>query len=376
MFISPHGFGHAARATAVMIAIRARLPAIGFEVFTTVPAWFFTEALDGCTRYHPLSCDVGLVQHDALREDPAATAGVLARRLPFDRAAVMLLAGLLDRLGVGLVVADIAPLGLAVAAAAGIPSLLVENFTWDFIYRGYAGRSPALGRCADLLEPVFAQATLHVRTRPICGAATGDLTVGPISRRPRQSRAAVRAALAIPDGVPTLLVTMGGIPSTFAGLEQLRRRRDTVFIVPGAGGQAETSDNLRLLPHHSRFYHPDLVAASDGVIGKLGYSTVAETWAAGVPFAWVPRPIFPESASLAAFVTAEMDAVTLTPEDLAAGRFAASIDRLLEFGRLPASKRRPPRQSTGTAAVAALAEALLVGADRPDALAAARGVAG
>lgn len=376
VFVSPHGFGHAARAAAVMAAIRDRLPAVCFEVFTTVPAWFFTEALDGSIRHHPLSCDVGLVQHDALHEDPTATVGVLARRLPFDRSAVMLLAGLLDRLGVGLVVADIAPLGLAVATAAGIPSLLVENFTWDFIYRGCAGQSPALGRCADLLEPVFAQATLRVRTRPACGAATGDVTVGPISRRPRHSRAAVRAALAIPDGVPAVLVTMGGIPSSFAGLDWLRRRRDAVFIVPGTFGQAETRDNLRLLPHHSRFYHPDLVAASDGVIGKLGYSTVAETWAAGVPFAWVPRPTFPESASLAAFVTAEMDTVTLLPGDLAAGRLDDSIERLLEIGSLPARKRHPPRQSTGAAAVAALAEALLAGADRRNALAAARDVAG
>jgi len=376
VFVSPHGFGHAARAAAVMAAIRNRVPTVAFEVFTTVPAWFFTEALDGGIRHHPLSCDVGLVQHDGLHEDPTGTAGVLARRLPFDRGAVMLLAELLDRLGVGLVVADIAPLGLAVAAAADIPSLLVENFTWDFIYRGYASECPALGRCADELEPVFAQATFCVRSRPSCGSATGDLTVGPISRRSRHPRAGVRAALAIPADVPALLITMGGIPSPLVGLDHLQTCRDAVFIVPGGSGQTETRDNLRLLPHHSRFYHPDLVAACDGVIGKLGYSTVAETWAAGVPFAWVPRPSFPESAPLAAFVTTEMDGVMLTPEDLAAGRFDTSIDRLLEFGRMPGRERHPPHRGTGAAQVAALAEALLTGVSRHDALAAARDVAG
>ena len=33
--------------------------------------------------------------------------------------------------------------------------------------------------------------------------------------------------------------------------------------------------NLILLPHHSVFFHPDLVNASDAVVGKLGYSTLA-----------------------------------------------------------------------------------------------------
>jgi len=36
-----------------------------------------------------------------------------------------------------LVVSDISPMGLLVAETAEIPSILIENFTWDWIYQGY-----------------------------------------------------------------------------------------------------------------------------------------------------------------------------------------------------------------------------------------------
>ena len=55
------------------------------------------------------------------------------------------------------------------------------------------------------------------------------------------------------------------------------------------------------MPHHSAFYHPDLVNASDAVVGKLGYSTVAEAALAGVSYAYVPRNQFRETESFGKF---------------------------------------------------------------------------
>lgn len=40
--ITPHGFGHAARAAAVVEAVGKRIPA-EFVVVTTVPEWFFSD---------------------------------------------------------------------------------------------------------------------------------------------------------------------------------------------------------------------------------------------------------------------------------------------------------------------------------------------
>ena len=51
-FISPHGYGHAARASAVMDAIHDISPSLRFEIFTTVPQWFFEQSLTGPFAYH------------------------------------------------------------------------------------------------------------------------------------------------------------------------------------------------------------------------------------------------------------------------------------------------------------------------------------
>ena len=59
-FVSPHGFGHAARAAAVMSALRRRRPDLELHVFTTVPRWFFDDSLGAVPfSYYPLATDVG-----------------------------------------------------------------------------------------------------------------------------------------------------------------------------------------------------------------------------------------------------------------------------------------------------------------------------
>ena len=68
-FVSPHGFGHAARACAVIEALSRSRPAFRFHIFTTVPRWFFAESLSGCFEYHLCCTDIGLVQVSPLEED-------------------------------------------------------------------------------------------------------------------------------------------------------------------------------------------------------------------------------------------------------------------------------------------------------------------
>ena len=87
--------------------------------------------------------------------------------------------------------------------------------------------------------------------------------------------------------------------------------------------------HLRLLPHHSPIYHPDLVAAADLVVGKLGYSTVAESFAAGTRMLYVPRPTFRESAVLEAWVAARLPAEAMPFEALRAGRWVGRVAGLL-----------------------------------------------
>jgi UDP:flavonoid glycosyltransferase YjiC (YdhE family) len=339
-FVTPHGFGHAARAAAVFAALRRRAPGLRAHLFTTVPRWFFRESLAGGFVLHPLEADVGLVQDGPLAEDLPATLRRLAAFYPPGRALVDRLAARLQRLGCRLAVCDIAPLGIAVARRAGLPSVLVENFTWDWIYRGYAAREPRLAGVADRLAPLFAGADCRIQTEPVCVPAPGAHRVGPVSRRPRSTRRAIREALGVPHRTPLVLVTMGGVPHGGFATARLRAARGVAFVLAGgAERRARREGNLLLLPHHAGFYHPDLVGAADAVVGKLGYSTLAETWRAGIPFGYVPRPLFRESALLERWVRERNAGLAIGPGELSSGGWVERLPALLAIprrrGRVP-----------------------------------------
>jgi hypothetical protein len=273
-FISSHGFGHATRALAVMAALRQREPDVEFEIFTAVQPWLFEVSLEGGFRLHSVVTDIGLAQSGPLRADIPLTLKQLDAFLPFDPSLVAGLAAEVRQAGCNLVVCDIAPLGLAVARAAGRPSVLIENFTWDWIYAAFFDEAPGLKAHADLLREAFESADYHIQTEPAHPRPGVHLRTRPVSRPPRTAAAATRDRLDLPRDAQAVLVTMGGISEAHGFLDQLAARSDFYFVVP-SDSRTERRGRLIALPHRSEFYHPDLVAACDAVVGKAGYSTVA-----------------------------------------------------------------------------------------------------
>jgi UDP:flavonoid glycosyltransferase YjiC (YdhE family) len=355
VFVSPHGYGHAARACALMEALAEIEPDVRFEVFTRVPEWFFADSLACSFAFHPWLTDVGLVQTTPLVEDADETLRRLDEFLPFAGDDLDALARLLGELGCRLALCDISPLGLAVARRAGIPSVLVENFTWDWIYEPYARSRPAFARHIAFLAEVFAGATLHIQAEPACLADPGSANVPPVSRMPRSAVAEVRARLGVPAEARMVLVTMGGIPWEHGSLRCLEEHGEAIVVVPGGSERPERRGALLLLPHRSGFFHPDLVHASDAVIGKLGYSTLAEVYVAGVPFGYVGRPTFRESVPLAAFVAAHMPGLALAPDEITGDGLRERLPQLLALSRTPGSR------SNGAAMAAIAVQGLLGG---------------
>jgi len=99
-----------------------------------------------------------------------------------------------------------------------------------------------------------------------------------------------------------VLVTLGGMTGDLPLPRAGEGPADAVYVLPGTSNEVRREGQRVRLPHHAALYHPNLIAASDAVVGKLGYSTVAETYHAGVPFGYVPRAGFRESPVMAEFV--------------------------------------------------------------------------
>jgi hypothetical protein len=339
-FITAHGFGHASRAAAVMTALHDQHPGVHFEIFTTVPDWFFRDSLRVPYTLHEVQTDVGLVQRSAMQEDLPATLRKLDAFIPFDPVLVSGLAQEVRQLGCALVVCDIAPLGIAVAHSAALPSVLVENFTWDWIYAGYLRQEPDFQKYIDTFAQLFHSASFHIQTEPLCAPdSSASLRALPASRPARTRRADTRRRLEIPESAKAVLVTMGGIPENYQDLDRFSRFNDIYFIIPAGSTKNEFKQNFRLMPHHSDFYHPDLMFACDAAIGKSGYSTTAEAYYAGVPFAFISRADFREAAPLAKFILSEMNGLEIQAEAYQDGTW---IERVPDLLAMPHIQRTEP----------------------------------
>jgi UDP:flavonoid glycosyltransferase YjiC (YdhE family) len=137
-YISGHGYGHAVRSHQVMRALQEASPDIRIHVRTTAPDWLFSN-LPRPVLFTCQSTDVGVIQPDSLRMDLAATLAAcrdLQHRLP------LLIEQEIDFVQaqkIDLIVGDIPPACFEIAARAKIPAAAITNFTWDVIYRAYAG---------------------------------------------------------------------------------------------------------------------------------------------------------------------------------------------------------------------------------------------
>jgi len=346
-FVSPHGFGHASRSSAIMEALYELEPDIRFEIFTSLPFWFFEESVLCGFGFHSLLTDIGLVHKSSLDEDIPETVRSLERFLPFDRSLIKGLAGQLNGMGCDMVVCDISPMGIAAAAEASVPSVLVENFTWDWIYQGYAEQNGGLTDHIKYLERVFRMADYHIQAEPACRPSDSDLVVPPVSRKARSSVRHVRQRLDLQEDKKAVLITMGGIPEHYPFLNRLGEAGDVYFVIPGLSGEQETSgSNLRILPYNSGIFHPDILNGCDVVIGKLGYSTLAEVCNAGLPYGYIARKNFPESKHLASYAEQNINCMEIRAENFLNGDWISGLPDLFSMGRI----KRPPSNGADLAA--------------------------
>jgi UDP:flavonoid glycosyltransferase YjiC (YdhE family) len=310
-------------------------------LYTQVPEWFFIASKPGSYTYHDCFSDVGLAQTTPLSEDLDLTLERLNRLLPFRPDNLASLKKEILGTQCKLVVCDIAPLGIAVAQAAGLPSILIENFTWDWIYQGYLDVEPRFHQPIEYLHQVFSEANYHIQTEPVCVPSTGrHLTTHPVSRSARTSPGEIRSRLDIPPDVKIVLISMGGIQGEYQFVQKLSDLPGVYFILPGGSQTTIHYEESRVfLPHHSDFYHPDLMAASDMVVGKAGYSTIAEAYWAGIPFAYVSRQRFPEAAVMAEYVQQSIGGFEISAEHFQKGDW---ISRLPEWLARPKIERQPP----------------------------------
>lgn len=319
-FVSSHGFGHAARMTAVLEALAGRADILP-RIFTTAEENIFTQTLSRYDYNHLLT-DIGFIQSDAFQIDITATCARLSSLLPYDDE-------MIDRLAetcrnCSLILCDISGMGVKVAARANIPSVLIENFTWEWLYRSFEQEHPEIRSFRRYLAGTFSEADYHIQTEPLCFRQPSDLHCGPIFRTVRSDPGAIRKKLGCGER-RLVLVTLGGFGFTPDFLGDLQKYDSFFFLFSGQQRERKIGENVRLLGRFSDYYHPDLILSADTVVFKSGYSTLAECYQCGTPAFCIQRPGFSESEILERFAVEKMGARLLRQEEFYSGKWLAEL---------------------------------------------------
>ncbi|KAF7797211.1 hypothetical protein EIP86_008403 [Pleurotus ostreatoroseus] len=100
----------------------------------------------------------------------------------------------------------------------------------------------------------------------------------------------------------------------------------------------ELPDSFYVAPKY--VYMPDLTAAADVLLGKLGYGTVSECVDACTPFVYVSRPLFIEEHGLRLLLDKDGVGVELSRDSYEAGNWADAVESAYEKGKAAKALKR------------------------------------
>jgi L-arabinokinase len=321
VYVSGHGFGHATRTAEVLRVLREHRPGLAVTVVTSAPERLFARAVSGSLEYRHVACDVGLAQKSALEIDEAETAARVQAFADGYPALVEREARWLRGSGASVVLGDIPPLAFDAGAEAGLPTVGLANFSWDWIYRHYSARHPDLRVAAEDAARAYGRATLLLAL-----PFAGDLSAFPqreriplVARRPRVEGREARLRLGLDPGAKLVLVSFGGF-----GVEL-----DRAALTPKHGFEAVLSEDVADRLEPAGLGYQDLVGACDVVVTKPGYGIVSDVIAAGRRLVYTERGDFPEYPILVREMAAYVPSAHVSNADLASGRIAAAVRAVL-----------------------------------------------
>jgi len=370
-YVSGHGLGHASRTIEVINAILARRPETRVGVRTSAPRWLFDLSVKGKVQFSTLECDTGVVQVDALTLDEADS---IRRAAAFHSDLVTRAASetrVLRELGAGLIVGDIPPLAFAVGASAGIASIGLGNFTWDWVYADY----PRVRLAPSLLPAIrgaYAKASMALRL-PMWGGFESFSNVKDIpfiARHAAKTREEVAKILKLPAEKPFILSSFGGYGLQSLDTEALTKFKKYTVIqtanVPmsrarSAAALVDKKGSLVTINEEGMYdagiRYEDLVGAAEAVVTKPGYGIISEAIANDAALLYTSRGHFPEYDILVEEMPKYVRNAFISQDDLFSGKWEPHIDKLLAQ---PKIKKKPETNGADVAA-----EILLKALDKP-----------
>ncbi len=324
--ISGHGFGHAAQVVPVLNELARRIPRLTVILRTTVPASFFESRLLLDWKLSPAEQDIGCVQHGPLKIDTAAT---WTEHIRFHRSWDEKLDEEIRAIRIAkpdLVLSNISYLATEAGAQAGAPTVALGSLSWDVVLAEFTDRSIAEHHAIiDRIRLAYGAAEVLLRAMPglHMDAFRRIVDIGPIAQSIVPEPAALRRTIGAASTERLALIGFGGIALgslPFQRLEQMAGYR-LIFdgSVPAFLSRIHAAAQLP-------FRFNTLLASTDLIVSKPGYSTVIEAVAHQKPLVYVRRYNFPDEGPLVNFLHRYGRGAELLMDDFAAGRWEKALD--------------------------------------------------
>jgi len=247
----------------------------------------------------------------------------------------------LNEHGVSFVIADAPPLGCAAAYAAGIPSVVVSNFTWDWIYEEYRDELAAAPHLVPLIAESYALAAAAWRL-PIYGGFESFKTIVDVplvARHATHARDATRAVFDLPLDRRLALISFGGYGVADLDLQRLDCLDRWSILLTGARPAGDLPAGIHVIDdawiYERGFRYEDLVHAVDVVMTKPGYGIVSECIANDTAIVYTPRGRFAEYPVMVAEMPRFLRCAEISHDDLFAGRWLSALDRAIDAAAPP-----------------------------------------
>jgi hypothetical protein len=332
--VSGHGYGHFAQVAPVLNALHGVLPDLRLTLRTPLAREHLAARLVMPFEWQAAEDDFGMVQHDALEVDAAAS---MARYRTLHRdweSHVQRVTGELVAVRPDLVLADVPYLTLAAASRAGIPALAMCCLNWLDIFRHYCGDEPLAGTILAQMREAYASAALFLRTEPAMPMPElGNVRdIGVVAASACNRRSMLEEAGLVAPGERLLLVAMGGIAHRLP-VERWPQQAGLRYLLPGAWN-IRREDAIAI--EETGFTFSELLASSDAVLTKPGYGTFTEAAVNGIPVLYVARRDWPEQPWLIAWLAQHGRCREVSAAELLRGEFGDALLELTRAGSSPA----------------------------------------
>lgn len=327
-YISAHGYGHGVRACDIIRALNLFYPEVRVHIVTGLTADFLQSRVR-CDKnvFRSLSLDVGMVQKDSIRVDIASTLALLQQLYSSSEDLIRREMAFIKEQSIDLVVVDIPSIPVEAAHRAGVPSVAIGNFGWDWIYDSFSEQDVRWKPIVEKIRTAYSKTDLLMRLpfseemRIFPAKLDLPLVASPGNCR-RDEMATLFRCNPSKKWVLLSFTTLDWSENALGRLE-LQEEYEFFTVYPLKWSRS----NLHTV-HREIFSFPDVVASVDAVVSKPGFGILSDCVVNEKPLIYADRSDFAEFDVLESAIKKYLKHVHIPQNKLYKGELGPSLEKI------------------------------------------------